>query len=100
MMRGIFSSLIVVSMLGGVAFADEPQPADPMPAEHASAKPAEASKAAADNKFEVVKKAPPTEGEKPSAEAGNKTTKPSKHKTKHKARKHKKAHRKTKKSAR
>ncbi len=96
MMRGVFSSLIVVSLLGGVAFAEEPQPADPMPAEQA---PAKAPKAAADNKFEVVKKAPPTEGEKPSAEAGKSTAKTSKHKSKHKARKHKKAHRKAKKSA-
>ncbi len=99
MMRGVFSSLIVVSLLGGVAFAEEPQPADPMPAEQAPAKPAEPPKAAVDNKFEVVKKAPPTEGEKPSAEAGKSTAKTSKHKSKHKARKHKKAHRKAKKSA-
>ncbi len=93
MMRGVFSSLIAVSLFGGVAFAEEPQPADPMPAEAAPAKPVEAPKAATDNKFEVVKKTPPTEGEKPSAESSKKA---SKHKSKHKARKHKKSHRKAK----
>ncbi|CAN5287821.1 hypothetical protein BH11MYX1_BH11MYX1_17770 [soil metagenome] len=99
MMRGVLSSLIVVSLLGGVAFADEPQPADPMPVEQGPAKPAEAPKAAMDDKFEIVKKAPPTEGVKPSAENQKLGAKSAKHKAKRKARKHKKAHRKAKKSA-
>lgn len=108
MMRGFLSSLIVVSFafgvpgLSGVALADESQPADPMPAEQGPPKPAEASKAPVDSKFEVVKKTPPTEGGKPSTMATKpaaKIAKTSKHKARHKARKHKKAHRKARKSA-
>ena len=78
MMRGVLRSLLVVSVLGGIASAD---PGDPMPAEQST------PTKAADPKFEVVKKDPPAEG------AAVKPAK-SKHKTKHKARKHKKSHRK------
>jgi hypothetical protein len=78
MMRGVLRSLLVVSVLGGIASAD---PGDPMPSEQT----APAQKA--DSKFEVVKKDPPAEG------AAAKPAR-AKHKAKHKARKHKKAHRK------
>jgi hypothetical protein len=73
MMRGVLRSLLVLSVLGGIASAG-----DPMPAEQPTK--------AADPKFEVVKKDPPAEGAAVKAK--------SKHKTKHKARKHKKSHRK------
>ncbi|MEO6771901.1 MAG: hypothetical protein ABI467_02635 [Kofleriaceae bacterium] len=69
MMRGLVRSLIVVGLLGGMAFAGDPMPveqaADPKPA---------------DSKFETVKKDPPTEGV------------PAKHAVKHKH-KHKQARR-------
>jgi hypothetical protein len=79
MMRGVFRSLFVVCLLGGMAFAGDPMPteqaADPKPA---------------DSKFETVKRDAPTEGA-PAADS-SKHAKKSKHKRSHKARKAPKRH--------
>lgn len=79
MMRGVFRSLFVVCLLGGIAFAGDPMPteqaADPKPA---------------DSKFETVKRDAPTEGA-PAADS-SKHAKKSKHKRSHKARKAPKRH--------
>jgi hypothetical protein len=79
MMRGVFRSLFVVCLLGGMAFAG-----DPMPAEQA------ADPKPADSKFETVKRDAPTEGA-PAADS-SKHAKKSKHKKSHKARKAPKRH--------
>jgi hypothetical protein len=77
MMRGVVRSMIVVCLLGGMAFAG-----DPMPAEQA------ADPKPADSKFETVKRDAPTEGAL--AAESSKHAKKSKHK--HKARKAPKHH--------
>jgi hypothetical protein len=80
MMRGFLRSLLVLCVLGGIAFAEDPMPseqaADPKP-----------------SGFEVVKK--------DTQPVITPTAKPAKHKkrhvkARHKPRKHKKAHRKAK----
>jgi len=77
MMRAVLRSLFVVSLMGGMAFAG-----DPMPAEQA------ADPKPADSKFETVKRDAPTQG----PVASDTHAKKAKHHKSHKARKAPKHH--------
>jgi len=80
MMRGVLRSLFVVGLMGGMAFAGDPMPAEQAP-----------DPKRADSKFETVKRDAPTEG----PVANEKHAKKAKHKKSHKARKapkHRKHH--------
>jgi len=80
MMRAVLRSLFVVSLLGGMAFAGDPMPAEQAP----DPKPA-------DSKFETVKRDAPSEAPVASDKA-DKPAKKAKHHKSHKARKAPKHH--------
>ena len=81
MMRAVLRSLFVVSLLGGMAFAGDPMPAEQAP----DPKPA-------DSKFETVKRDAPSEAPVANDKATDTHAKKAKHHKSHKARKAPKHH--------